>query len=213
MPHFIGHSFSDINKWISGKVGLGLREGKEHTALWRIMIDAEVLCKSCIKFDEKLSLGEDTKFINSYFLYEDSIGFLDECFYYLRKRMNGLNMTSQSNPVLMASNKLKLIKARMEIDDVAKQKGYSIHHFWEGTIVFSAVELAIRLSKETQKEEGIAVFTRYTSDPLVRETIGRFNPGFGIKALPFYFLKIGNGRILYRICALIPRKLVKKFTS
>ena len=38
-------------------------------------------------------------------------------------------MTSQSNPVLMASNKLKLIKARMEIDDIAKQKGYSIHHF------------------------------------------------------------------------------------
>ena len=35
-----------------------------------------------IRFDTGLSLGEDTTFINTYFLYEDSIGYLDECFYH-----------------------------------------------------------------------------------------------------------------------------------
>lgn len=37
IPCFIGYSFDDINRWIKGEIGL--REYKEHTTLWRIMLD------------------------------------------------------------------------------------------------------------------------------------------------------------------------------
>lgn len=42
-----------------------LKRKKEHTALWRIMLDYNVIKNSNIIFDTNLSLGEDTKFIDN----------------------------------------------------------------------------------------------------------------------------------------------------
>ena len=41
IPSFLGHSYEDVNEWLKGK--RGLRAGKEHTALWRIMLDVETI--------------------------------------------------------------------------------------------------------------------------------------------------------------------------
>ena len=41
MPHFLGHSYADINKWIKGVQSI--RYGKENTALWRIMLDTNTI--------------------------------------------------------------------------------------------------------------------------------------------------------------------------
>ena len=61
MPHFLGHSFTDVNEWIKGK--RGLRQGKENTALWHIMLDANTIKNNNLHFDTNLSLGEDTRFL------------------------------------------------------------------------------------------------------------------------------------------------------
>ena len=144
MPAFLGHSYADINEWIEGKCGL--REKKEHTALWRIMLDYNVIKNSNIIFDTNLSLGEDTKFINTYFLHVESIGVLEKTLYYLTIRSGSANVSSNADPVLMTKNKLKLIEARKEIDEIAFRCGYNTENYWQGTMVLSGVQLALRLS-------------------------------------------------------------------
>ena len=149
MPHFIGHSYEDINRWITH--GNGLRRSKEHTALWRIMLDMGLIRENELFFDEKLSLGEDTKFINQYFLFETSIGYLDECLYYLTIREGSANVTNNENVDLMVSNKLKLVEARKELDLLAhKLYGMDLHQYWEGTIVLSAMQIIVKYALEHQ---------------------------------------------------------------
>lgn len=56
LPHFVGHSYQDINCWIEGKKEI--RYGKEATALWRIMLDVQTIKKNNILFDLNLWLGK-----------------------------------------------------------------------------------------------------------------------------------------------------------
>lgn len=207
MPHFMGHSFEDVNKWISGKVSL--RYGKEHTAMWRIMVDTETVKKYNLQFDTKLSLGEDTKFINEYMLYEDSIGFMDKCLYYLRRRETGANLTSVMNADKRIVDKMKLIKARSEIDSMAQNMyGINTHILWEGTLVFSAVEMAMRMAqnKKMTMSENFKLYQKFLNNKYVSSAIDNFRPSSGIKSIPFWMLKIRMGGLLFVLFKLLPRK-------
>lgn len=153
IPSFLGHSYEDVNEWLKGK--RGLRAGKEHTALWRIMLDVGTIKKNNLQFDASLSLGEDTKFINTYLLFAESIGVQERTLYYLTIREGSANVTSNENPILMTRNKIKLIGARKQIDSMAIKGGVNTNEFWQGTLIFSAVQLALRLSiiqKHLQKK-------------------------------------------------------------
>ena len=86
------------------------------------MICAKTVRDCGLQADPKLSLGEDTKLIYECFLYEESIGMLDKCLYYLRQRMDGANITSVKNPILASQDKLKLICARKEIDEIGLER-------------------------------------------------------------------------------------------
>ncbi len=206
IPHFIGHSFLDINEWIKGKKGL--RQGKEHTALWRMMVNSETIKNHSIRFDTSLTLGEDTKFINQYFLYEKRIGFLDECLYYLRWRTDGANMTSVKNPILAQKNKLKLIEARKQLDAIGRGKGVDLHCFWEGTMVFSAVELALKLShnRRADGKDNKKAFLDYINTKDVQDAIHRFKPAGGIRSIPFRMLRTPN--LLWLACKLLPQRMI-----
>ena len=210
IPHFLGHSFEDVNNWIIGKKGM--RQGKELTALWRIMVDTETIQMIGLRFDTNLSLGEDTKFINEYLLHEDSVGFLDECLYYLTKRETGANLTSINNAEKRLEDKTKLIDARLEIDEEAK-KLYNIntHLYWEGTLVFSAVELAMRMSQNKLKSvnENYKLYKRFLCNEQVSKAIKEFSPAYGLKSIPFWMLKTGLGLVLFRLFGLLPTN--KKF--
>lgn len=208
IPHFIGHSFDDINDWITGKKGI--REGKEYTALWRIMLDAEILKNNNLFFDTNLTLGEDTIFINRYFLLENSIGYLDECLYHLTWRETGANITSNNNPTLMMQNKIKLIKARLVLDEEGKRYGLKLHKYWEGTMVFSAIQLLIKFASSNTRD-GFSKFQQYLDIPEVKTAIKDFHPSKGIKAIPFLMLKFGMEKLLFSIMRIMPIKLVNRF--
>lgn len=158
LPCFIGHSFQDINHWIANKQGL--REGKENNALWHVMCDASTIHKNNIYFDTNLSLGEDTRFINEYLLYEQSIGYLEDCLYHLTHRESGANMQSIMNIHKRLQDKIKLIYVRQNIDKLALNLyGINTHHYWEGTMVLSAIEMALRLAKDdTIQKTNIAAY-------------------------------------------------------
>lgn len=206
MPAFLGHSFTDINQWLQGKKGI--REGKEHTALWRIMLDASVVKENNLCFDTSLWLGEDTKFINTYFLFAHSVGVLKETLYYLTIREGSANVTSNENPILMAKNKEKLIDARKEIDKIAAKKGKNTYEYWQGTIILSSVQLAIRLS---HVKGGRKAFHHYITNKDVKAAIKAFQlDKISVKAIPIFLLKMNLEWLLYMIFKLIPINAINR---
>ena len=210
IPKFLGHSYDDVNAWIKDKVSI--RAGKEHTALWRIMLDAELINRYRLRFDLNLSLGEDTKFINEYLLRETSVGYLDKCLYYLTFRPNGANWTSLSDPIRMMNDKIKLIKAREEIDKIALELyGIDTRPYWSGTIVLSAVQLALKFAKnkESSFKQNLKNYAVYMSLPETKVCMREFRPCFGIKALPFIIVK-RNWKLFLIIARVIPYNIVDK---
>ena len=216
MPHFLGHSFDDINNWINGSKDL--RQGKEHTALWRIMLDANTINENHIRFDTNLSLGEDTCFINEYMLHETSIGFLDKCLYYLTIRDSGANLSSLNNPTKRLNDKLKLINVRNDIDKKAMQM-YDIktHAYWEGTLVLSVMEMAVRLScnKQLPYRRNYQLFKQFINNETVVRAIKDFIPASRsrLKALPFWLLRYGGGKLIFLLFSLLPNKIKLKITN
>lgn len=212
IPFFIGHSFDDINYWIQGK--RGLRAGKEHTALWRIMLDTDIIKANDLMFDTNLTLGEDTKFINQYLLYVDSVGVLEETLYYLTVRDGSANVSSNADPILMTTNKLKLINARKEIDEIAAKKKINTRKYWEGTMVLSAVQLAMKLprNKRATQNENHKKYQEFVRNVDVEKAIRDFKPCAGFKAIPFIMIKSKFGvELLYHLCAVLPNKVISKF--
>lgn len=208
VPHFIGHSFEDIEAWIRGEKGM--RQGKEHTALWRAMIDAETVRANGLAFDESMSLGEDTLFINEYLIHADSVAVLDECLYYLRQRDGSANATSNGDPVLMLENKLKVIRARERIGAAAlREKQVDLWPFWRGTNVLSVLQLCLGLAKRRDLgcHEGWRQLERFEDDPFVRRALAEYKPRGGVRSLPFRMLKVGMLPALYFIARLAPSRL------
>lgn len=211
IPSFLGHSYEDVNEWLKGKKGL--RTGKEHTALWRIMLDVETIKKNNLQFDASLSLGEDTKFINTYLLFAESIGVLERTLYYLTIRDGSANVTSNGNPILMTKNKIKLIDARKQIDSMAIKGGINTNEFWQGTLIFSAVQLALRLSHNSKasSKENYDIYIEYLNNPDVQMAVKNFSPVVVVKAIPFYMLKWNMGKLLFRLCKLLPKSVMNRF--
>lgn len=211
IPSFLGHSYEDVNEWLKGK--RGLRAGKEHTALWRIMLDVETIKKNNLQFDASLSLGEDTKFINTYLLFAESIGVQERTLYYLTIREGSANVTSNENPILMTRNKIKLIDARKQIDSMAMKGGVNTNEFWQGTLIFSAVQLALRLSHNSKasSKENYAVYVEYLNNPDVQKAVKNYPPVVAVKALPFYMLKWHMGKLLFHLCKLLPESVMNRF--
>lgn len=208
ISHFIGHSIKDVNEWILGNKSL--REGKEHTALWRIMLDTGTVKKNKIRFKKELTLGEDTIFMNEYLLCENSIGYLDECLYHLNNRDTGANATSNNNPELMMENKLKIINEKLILDDKAQKIGINLHELWEGTVIFSYVQLLLEFSRKNIRN-GYGKLKRYTRDESVVSIYKSYRPPIAIKSIPFIGIKMGMSKIMYYMMKIMPNSIVNKF--
>ncbi len=204
MPHFIGHSYADICEWIRGRKGM--REGKEHTALWRVMLNAATVRNNEIRFNEALNLGEDTIFMNTYLAAEDSVGFLDECLYWLSQREGSLNWTSNNDPILMAGNKLKIIEEKNELSSaVEKSTGSDLRPLYAGTQVLSALQLCLELGRYRRAgiKEREAALRDYLNNETVDCCIKGFTPPITPKALPFLALKAFGGVPIMRAVSLV----------
>lgn len=213
VPNFIGHSFDDVNNWIKGVAGM--RYGKEHTALWRIMCDANTIKSNHLQFNTCLSLGEDTTFINTYFLYETSVGYLDECFYHLDQREDGANLSSVNHAEKRLADKRKLIHTRMAIDKLAKALHHvDTHTYWEGTLVFGGVEMALKMSKNKSLpwHENLKLYKDFMKEHEVKKAFQKFTPALKFKALPFLFIKYFGATAMFFFCMMLPRQIIQKMS-
>lgn len=177
MPHFIGHSYADVNDWIRGRKGM--RQGKEHTALWRIMLDTDVARTAGLRFNEVLDLGEDTIFMNTYLLAEETVGFLDECLYWLTAREGSLNWSSNHDLARMARNKLKLVREKERLATrVFESEGFDLAPLYAGTQVLSALQLCLELGRNRAmaNNDKRRVLESYLDDAAVRHDIAAFTP-------------------------------------
>ena len=214
IPRFIGHSFDDIDCWIKGEKTM--RQGKEKTALWRIMCDARTIKENNLRFDSKLTLGEDTKFMNEYLLHEDSVGFLDKCLYYLTMREGSANACNDADPALMLENKLKLIRAREGLDEIARRRhGETLRKHWEGTPVLSVFQLAIALGKDNRRGTlaNWRLLKRFSKDIRVAEALESYRPARGLKGLPFTMARAHMLPLLFACCRIAPSALTGRLES
>lgn len=194
MPHFIGHSYADVNDWIRGRKGM--RQGKEHTALWRIMLDTDVARTAGLRFNEVLDLGEDTIFMNTYLLAEETVGFLDECLYWLTAREGSLNWSSNHDLARMARNKLKLVREKERLATrVFESEGFDLAPLYAGTQVLSALQLCLELGRNRAmaNNDKRRVLESYLDDAAVRHDIAAFTPPLALRAIPFFVLKTCGG--------------------
>lgn len=202
MPHFIGHSYADICDWIRGRKGM--REGKEHTALWRVMLDTATVRNNGIRFNEALDLGEDTIFMNTYLSVENSVGFLDECLYWLSQREGSLNWTSNNDPIRMAGNKLKIIEEKNHLSRaVEKRTGFDLRSLYAGTQVLSALQLCLELGhyRHTGIKDREAVLSAFLNNETVDCCIKGFTPPSHPRHCPFLLSKLLGA---FRLCAPSP---------
>lgn len=150
---------------------------------------------------------------STYLLFAESIGVQERTLYYLTIREGSANVTSNGNPILMTRNKIKLIDARKQIDSMAIKGGVNTNEFWQGTLIFSAVQLALRLSHNSKasSKENYAVYVEYLNNPDVQKAVKNYPPVVAVKALPFYMLKWHMGKLLFHLCKLLPESVMNRF--
>lgn len=114
----------------------------------------------------------------------------------------------------MIIDKEKLINARNEIsNEILESKSINTFDFWQGTLVFSVLQIMIRLSKEEniKRKKKIKLFKSYLDSKGVRDCLQNFHPKFGKKAIPFLLIKITGPIFWLHICLIIPSNMLNKF--
>ena len=111
------------------------------------------------------------------------------------------------------SDKSKLIYAWKNLDKLSiNLHNINIHKYWEGTLIFSGIELAIRLSndKSCSNKQNLYRYLDFMRIDDVSKAYKDFKPSIGIKSLPFWWIKILGATSFFYLCKIIPRYILKK---
>ena len=192
LSRFVGFSNEGINKWIRGeKNGLYV----ENPALWRCIINAELIRANRLAFDTSLKVGEDTVFISDLLSCASRCYVLHRCYYYLVYRESSVIATYEKDALKKLYGKRQLVIARNALTDrVLKRSGINIKEYWQGNIIMNSIELALLFAK---KEDGLSFMQRYHSYlsyanlAEVRFAVASFKlrTKVSIKIIPFLMLK------------------------
>lgn len=167
----------------------------------------DILIRNSIKFDEKLSLGEDSVFNMDYFSVIDSCYFIKDELYGYRR---GNNYLTGKYSGAFKDNK----KRRFEqMKNVLVKKGAE-ERFLNGQLIYIAysylLELPDRL-KEKNRAQKREIICEVISDPDIQNALNNFSGSFTMKVLAL-FLKTGNPQFIYftlRVINMI-RSIVKR---
>jgi len=218
LSRFVGFSYDGLNAWLeNSKDGLYV----ENPALWRCMINADVIRSNSLEFDTELKVGEDTIFISDLLSCTTRCYVLHKCYYYLLLRDTSTIATYEKDAGKKLDGKTRLLYSRNALTQrVLKRNNIDIKGYWQGNIIMSDIELAFLLAKA---KASLPFFKRYkqymTYAALedVRRAAQAFKPQFKLsfKVLPFYLLKMRLNFILFVFASLLgtlkyePNKLVR----
>lgn len=189
MPKFLGVTQEDIEKWVN--LNYLWKERKQFSGVWRFLYKRTVLIENNIKFFKGVKLFEDKLFNACFFCYANSVATMSEVFYNYIIKEQGLLTSSLSNHKGLVDDKINGIiqreKVRMLYIKVHKE---DIFDCYIGTVVFSALELILKLS-ELPLFEGWSEYKRYKKIKQVKKSIHNIRiEGLPAKLkLPIYLLK------------------------
>lgn len=214
LPRFIGISYDNINKWLSGdKSGVYV----ENPALWRTLLSGRIIRENKLRFNESLKVGEDTIFITDYLSCSGRCYVTDKCYYYLILRESSTIAQYEKNALAKLEGKEKLLTARNELTDrIIDRRGTDIKPFWTGTVVMSCIEMAFLLSVKIKGYGFFSrykLFLRYAAQKDVKTIVKNFKLTQKTKlfSVPFILIKCRLYFLLF-ICTAVLNKANYKFT-
>lgn len=124
-----------------------LWNSKEFSGVWRFLYKRSVLIDNKILFPKRIKLIEDKLFNARFFCYAKTIALMDDVLYNYVIKEKGLLTSSLNNVKGLVEDKIIGIEQRAILRNLyLKEKNIDIFSYYIGTIVFSALELIMRLS-------------------------------------------------------------------
>lgn len=144
LPRFLGITQDNINSFVDLN---HLWNSKEFSGVWRFLYKRSVLIDNKILFPKGIKLIEDKLFNARFFCYAKTIALMDDVLYNYVIKEKGLLTSSLNNVKGLVEDKIIGIEQRAILRNLyLKEKNIDIFSYYIGTIVFSALELIMRLS-------------------------------------------------------------------
>jgi len=205
LSRFVGFSFDGINAWLkNSKDGLYV----ENPALWRCIVEADVIKRNSLEFDTSLKVGEDTIFISDLLSCTKHCYVLHKCYYYLVNRETSTIATYEKDSLMKLEGKTRLLYSRNALSDrVLNRSGIDIKGYWRGNVIMSDIELAFLFAAKNPLLSFLKryrLYSTYATLNDVRQAAQTFKPRgkLSFRVIPFYLLKMRLNFILF-ICATI----------
>lgn len=172
LPRFLGITQENINNFVDLNQ---LWNSKEFSGVWRFLYKRSVLIDHNIIFPKGIKLIEDKIFNAKFFCYAKTIALMDDVLYNYIIKEKGLMTSSLNNAKSLVDDKIIGVEQRAILRELyLKEKNIDIFHYYIGTIVFSALELIMRLP-EAPFLSSIEEFKRYMEMKDVRTGIKKIN--------------------------------------
>lgn len=144
LPRFLGITQENINNFIDLS---HLWNSKEFAMVWRFLYKRSVLIENNVLFPKGIKLIEDKLFNARFFCYAKTIALMEDLLYNYIVKEKGL-MTSSLNDIKgLVADKIAGVEQRAILRNLyLKERNIDIFPYYIGTIVFSALELIMRLS-------------------------------------------------------------------
>lgn len=175
--------------------------------VWHYILKYSVLQENNLFFRADMKFGEDAMLFLRYLCYAKEINVINEKLYYYYERTSGALERIKANPKLLFESKMQLAEERTSINELCiKQFGKDMSRCYDGSLLFSALELCIKLSREKYRGN-INLFRHYASYAPVSEAIKRIEL---VKAplkykLPIKLLQLNYLRLLYSLMYIAQR--------
>lgn len=159
LPAFFGYSFEDVRRW---NCGGSLSARREQGGVWRGAYRRTFLERHQIRFDERLSLYEDSPFIAECAARADRVASIPDVLYEYVPGPNGILATSLGTERYW-SYKFDALANRKAI---AARVGTEVMEHFAASAVFSALEFL--------KARRFGDLRRYLKDDFVRQSVRAF---------------------------------------
>ncbi len=173
----------------------------------RYVLKRSILLENSLSFRSDMKLGEDAMLFLRYLYYVKEMNVIKEGLYYYYVRSTGALESLKANPSLLFQCKMQLAEERHNINELYMQKyGKDLSQYYDGSLLFSALEMCIKLSREGYSVN-YGLFKRYASYPPVRKAVARIDL---TKAplkykLPIKLLQLDYLRLLYSLMYIAQR--------
>ena len=144
LPRFLGITQENINNFIDLS---HLWNSKQFAGVWLFLYKRSVLIENNVLFPKGIKLAEDKIFNARFFCYAETIALMDDVLYNYTVKEKGIMTSSLNDAKGLVVDKIAGVEQRAILRNLyLKERNIDIFPYYIGTIVFSALELIMKLS-------------------------------------------------------------------